>query len=121
MRKATRRGLMACLVVVGLVMVSVMVAAPGATATPKAGTASSLREFKGRIVSINRDRHTFRIRRGRSGPYGEARPAKKIKATRKTRYERPLRHFSDLHKGLRIHVKAKRKNGRWVAVKIERA
>jgi hypothetical protein len=120
MRKATRRGLLACLAVAGLVMVPVMVSVPGATATPNAARASSLHEFKGRIVSINRDRHTFRMRRGGTGTYAEHRPAVKIKATRKTRYERPLHNFRDLHKGLRVRVKAKRSNGRWVAVKIER-
>jgi len=108
------------LIVAGVVMVPVMVAVPGAAASPKAVRASSLHEFKGRIVSINRDRHTFRMRRGGTGTYAENRPAVKIKATRKTRYERPLHNFRDLHKGLRIHVKAKRSNGRWVAVKIER-
>jgi hypothetical protein len=121
MRKATRRGLLACLIVAGLVMVPVMVAMPGAAATPRAVRASSLHEFKGRIVSISPDRHTFRMRRGGTGTYSEQRPTRKIKATRKTRYERPLHSFRDLREGLRVQVTARRSNGRWIAVKIERA
>lgn len=114
MRKATKRGLLACLVVAGLVMVPLMVAAPGATATPKAVTASSVhREFDGPITSINRDNHTFRMN-------AEHRGIVKIKTNQQTRYEHPLHNFGDLHTGLRVDVNAHKKNGRWIADKIDR-
>lgn len=114
MRKATKRGLLACLAVAGLVMVPVLVAAPGATASPNTVTASSVhREFDGPITSINRDHHTFRMS-------AEHRGIVKIKANKNTRYERPLHNFGDLHKGLRVDVNAHKKDGRWIADKIDR-
>ena len=112
MRKTTKRAVLACLLVVALAMIPVMAGAPGATGASV--TASSVhREFDGPITSINGGNHTFRMN-------AEHRGIVKIKANRKTRYEHPLNGFGDLHVGLRVDVNAHKKNGRWIADKIDR-
>lgn len=116
MRKATTRGLLACLVVAGLLMVPVMIAAPGATATPRAVAASSRDshdKFEGKITSVNAGKHTFKMNDHHRGIV-------KIKANSSTRYEH-LSGFGALHKGLKVDVKAHKTNGKWVADKIDRS
>jgi hypothetical protein len=100
------------LVAAGLVVASVPVATPGMAVTPRSVAAKRLHEFKGKITSINRHGHKFRLR---DRDHGKVR----IKANRKTRYERPLHRFRDLFEGLRVEVKADRKHRRWIAAKIE--
>ena len=75
-------------------------------------TASSVHHLEGKIVSVNRTSHTFRMRDHHRGIV-------KIQAVARTRYER-LSGFRALHKGLRVDVTANRSNGHWVALKIER-
>ena len=113
MRKATKRGLLACLVAAGLMMVPVMIAAPGATATPKAVAASSQDKFEGKITSVNGGNHTFKMNDHHRGNV-------KIKANGSTRYEH-LSGFGALHKGLKVDVKAHKSNGKWVADKIDKS
>ena len=113
MRKTTKRSLLACLVVAGLLMVPVMIAAPGATATPRAVAASSQDKFEGKITSVNNSKHTFKMNDHHRGIV-------KIKANKSTRYEH-LSGFGALHKGLKVDVKAHKKNGKWVADKIDRS
>jgi hypothetical protein len=75
---------------------------------------AAAREFEGRIVSVNRDNHTFRI-------HDSERGTKRIKVNRNTRFER-IAGFSALRRGMRnIEVNAFRKNGRWVASEVERS
>ena len=113
MTKAMKRGLVAALVVAGLVAAPVMAATPGVAASAKGVTAKSQQRFEGKITSINNKGHKFRIRDHHRGKV-------LIKANRKTRYKSPLHRFRDLFEGLNVEVKAHRKNGRWIANKIKR-
>ena len=90
MRKATKRSLLASLVVAGLLMVPLMIAAPGATATPRAVAASSQDKFEGKITSVNGSKHTFKMNDHHRGIV-------KIKANNSTRYEH-LSGFGALHR-----------------------
>jgi hypothetical protein len=105
MGRSMRRGLAVWLTVSGLA-----IAAPVAL-LPAAAGASTRHEFQGPIISVNRDKHTFRMTDEPRGPV-------KIKASMSTRFER-LSGFGALHMGLRVDVKAHRKDGRWIADKIE--
>ena len=107
-----RRGLIAALIVAALVVVPVMVAAPVAAA-PKAVMASKEDSFEGPITKVNSAKHTFKLNDHHRGIV-------KIKANKGTRYEH-LSGFGALHKGLKVDVKAHKKNGRWIADKIDKA
>jgi len=106
MRRPIRSGLAACLLAGALAI------APASVAAPAMASAKSLHEFEGRILSVNRDAHRFRMRDRHHGIV-------RIKVNRRTRYEN-LSGFGALHKGLRVDVEARRSNGSWVAVEIER-
>jgi hypothetical protein len=83
-----------------------------AVAAAPAGAAA--RQFEGRIVSVNRAAHTFRI-------HDSERGTKRIKVTANTRFER-INGFAGLKPGMRrIEVTAHRSNGRWVATEVERS
>ncbi len=90
----------------------------GLTATAGAATTDTrpaLREFEGRVVSIDRDARTFRLRDSERG-------TKRIRVTRNTRFER-IAGFSALKVGQRnIEVKTRRRSNRaWVAIEVERS
>ena len=88
-----------------LLVVAAVAAAPASAAA---------RQFEGRIVSVNRAAHTFRI-------HDSERGTKRIKVTANTRFER-INGFAGLKAGMRrIEVTAKRRNGRWVATEVERS
>jgi Domain of unknown function (DUF5666) len=88
-----------------LLVVAAVAAAPASAAAA---------QFEGRIVSVNRDAKTFRI-------HDSERGTKRIKVTGGTTFER-VNGFAGLHKDMRrIEVTAKRKNGRWVATRVERS
>jgi uncharacterized protein YfaQ (DUF2300 family) len=88
-----------------LLIVAAVAAAPASAAA---------REFEGRIVSVNRAAHTFRI-------HDSERGIKRIKVTANTRFER-INGFAGLKAGMRrIEVTAHRSNGRWVATEVERS
>lgn len=106
MRRPIRSGLAACLLAGALAI------APASVAAPATASAKSLHEFEGRILSVNRDAHRFRMRDRHHGIV-------RIKVNSRTRYEH-LSGFGALHKGLRVDVEARRSNGSWVAVEIER-
>lgn len=89
---------------------SLLVLAAVAAAPASAAAA----QFEGRIVSVNRDAKTFRIHDAERG-------TKRIKVTGSTTFER-VNGFAGLHEGMRrIEVTAKRRNGRWVATRVERS
>ncbi len=95
-------------------------AAAGLAALASAATTSQrppLREFEGRVVSIDRSARTFRL-------HDSERGTKRIKVTRNTRYER-VAGFAGLSVGQRaIEVTTRRKtaNGRaWVAIEVEKS
>ena len=94
------------------VMVAISVAAT-AVAAP-APSASLVRQFEGTVVSVNRDARTFRL-------HDSERGTKRIKVTRNTRFER-VNGFAGLKKGqTNIESTVKRKNGRWVAIEVEKS
>ncbi len=89
------------------------VAAPPAPAKAPA-TQSTLRQYEGRILSVNRDARTFRLRDSERGTVT-------VKVTSNTRFER-ISGFSGLRSGqTRIEVKVRRSNGAWVAREVERS
>jgi hypothetical protein len=93
---------------------AVAAVAPAQAAAPAASSsASALREFEGTVVSVNRDARTFRLNDSERG-------TKRIKVTSRTRFERVT--FASLRRGQsNIEVTARRSNGRWVAIDVERS
>jgi hypothetical protein len=90
------------------IAIPVMVAALAVPATASAA------EFEGTVLSVNRDKRTFRLDDSERG-------IKRIKVNRNTRYER-VDGFRGLHAGMRnIEVVVKRRDGRWVATEVERS
>lgn len=88
------------------VLVSAAVAA-----SPAAAAAA---EFEGTVRSVNRDNRTFRL-------HDSERGTKRIKVTRNTRYER-VDGFRGLRAGMtNIEVIVKRRDGRWIAIEVERS
>jgi len=93
--------------VVAISLAATAIAAP-------APTASLVREFEGKVVSVNRDARTFRL-------HDSERGTKRIKVTRNTRFER-INGFAGLKKGqTNIESTVKRKNGRWIAIEVEKS
>jgi hypothetical protein len=92
-------------------------AAVGSAATAPAAVAQSTsptREFEGTVVSVDRDARTFRLRDH------DGRGTVTIKVTSRTRFERIT--FASLRAGTRnIESEARRSNGRWVALEVERS
>jgi hypothetical protein len=77
-------------------------------------TAAPAREFEGTVLSVNRDAHTFRLKDVERGTV-------RIKVRRSTRFER-IAGFAALKPGARnIEVTAKRIDGAWVALEVERS
>ena len=79
-----------------------------------AAGAATTRDFEGKVVSINRDAHTFRLNDAKRGTV-------RLKVTRNTRFER-IDGFAGLKVGAKnVEATAKRKNGGWVALSVERS
>jgi Domain of unknown function (DUF5666) len=92
---------------------SLLLATAALAASPAAASAA-VREFEGTVVSVNRDARTFRL-------HDTERGTKRIKVNANTRYER-VAGFAGLREGMtRIEVTARRRNGRWVAIEVERS
>jgi hypothetical protein len=92
----------------------------GLAALASAATTSQnapLREFEGRVVSIDRSARTFRL-------HDSERGTKRIKVTRGTRYER-VAGFAGLSVGqtaIEVTTRRKTANGRaWVAIEVEKS
>ena len=85
------------------------------TAGAQTATKPPLREFEGRVVSINRDAKTFRL-------HDSERGTKRIRVTRNTRFER-IAGFSALEVGDRsIEVTTRRRVDKaWNAIEVERS
>ncbi len=90
-------------------------AAPAtATAAADAPAAAAAREYEGTVVSVNRDRRTFRLRDSERGTV-------RIKVNRRTRFER-IDGLRGLRRGMsRIEAVVRRSNGRWIALEVERS
>jgi len=98
-----------------LAATAVAAVAPGvsARATPTTG-AAALREFEGTVVSKSRAARTFRLRDSERGTV-------RIRVTRRTRFER-INGFRGLRVGARnIEATVRRRDGRWIAVEVERS
>jgi hypothetical protein len=94
------------------------VLAAGAAAAPAgaapAADAAALRQFEGRVVSVNDDKRTFLLHDSERGTV-------RIRVNRRTRFER-IAGFRALEAGMRnIEVTARRSDGRWVATEVERS
>jgi hypothetical protein len=102
---------------IAAVLVLAALSTAGLTALAGAATTSKppLREFEGRVVSINRDARTFKL-------HDSERGTKRIKVTRNTRFER-VNGLAGLSVGQRaIEVKTRRKvDGAWLAIEVEKS
>ena len=93
--------------------VAVSAASVPAGAAPTAGSAA-LRQFEGTVVSKNSAARTFRLRDTERGTV-------RIRVTRNTRFER-IDGFSGLKVGAtNIESTVRRRDGRWIAVEVERS
>jgi hypothetical protein len=87
------------------------IVAAAALAAPAAASAA---QFEGTVVSVNRDKRTFRLHDSERGTI-------RIKVTSRTRFER-IAGFSGLRQGMnRIEATVRRSNGRWVASSVQRS
>ena len=92
-------------ITVPLVVSAAVAAAPAAAAAA---------EFEGTVLSVTREKRTFRLDDSERG-------IKRIKVNRNTRFER-IDGFRGLRAGMRnVEVVAKRRDGRWVAIEVERS
>ena len=92
---------------------SILIAAAALATTPAVAPAA-VREFEGTVVSVNRDARTFRL-------HDTERGTKRIKVTSNTRFER-IAGLAGLRKGMaRIEAKVRRRDGRWIAIEVERS
>jgi hypothetical protein len=83
-------------------------------AVAAAPAAASAAEFEGTVLSVNRENRTFRLNDSERG-------IKRIKVTRNTRFER-IDGFRGLRAGMQnIESVVKRRDGRWVAIEVERS
>jgi hypothetical protein len=77
-------------------------------------TASAATEYEGTVLSINKDRRTFRLQDLERGTI-------RIKVTRNTVFER-ISGFGGLRVGMnRVEATVRRSDGRWVATHVERS
>ena len=92
------------------IAIPVTIAALVATAP----AAASAAEFEGTVVSVNRENRTFRI-------HDSERGTKRVKVTRNTRFER-IDGFRGLRAGMtNIETVVRRRDGRWIAIEVERS
>ena len=77
-------------------------------------TASAATQYEGKVVSISKERRTFRLDDAQRGTI-------RIKVTRNTTFDR-IAGFRSLRVGMnRVEATVKRSNGRWVAIHVERS
>lgn len=103
---------------IGAAFVLAALLTAGLAALASATTTSQrppLREFEGRVVSIDRGAKTFRL-------HDSERGTKRIRVTRNTRFER-VNGLAGLRVGQRaIEVKTRRKvDGAWIAIDVEKS
>jgi hypothetical protein len=77
-------------------------------------TAPAATQYEGTVVSINKDKRTFRLQDSERGTI-------RVKVTSDTVFQR-VGGFSSLRVGMnRVEATVKRSNGRWVATRVERS
>jgi hypothetical protein len=85
-----------------------------AVLAPAAQAQAPLREFEGRVVSVNRDAKRFRLHDAERGTV-------RIHVTRNTRFER-INGLAGLRAGMRgVESVVRRRDGRWVALEVEKS
>ncbi len=105
---------------IAALIVLAALATAGLAALASAATTSQrapLREFEGRVVSIDRSARTFRL-------HDSERGTKRIKVTRGTRYERVagLAGLSVGQRAIEVTTRRKTADGRaWVAIEVEKS
>jgi hypothetical protein len=98
---------------VAVTAIAVFAASVPAGAAPTAGSAA-LRQFEGTVVSKNNAARTFRLRDTERGTV-------RIHVTRNTRFER-IDGLAGLKVGAtNIESTVRRRDGRWIAVDVERS
>jgi hypothetical protein len=89
-------------------------ASTGAAAPAADSQVAPLREFEGKVVSVNRDAKRFRL-------HDTERGTARIHVTRSTRFER-IDGLAGLRVGMRrVEAKVRRVDGRWIAAEVERS
>ena len=97
-----------------LLALSASAVAWAGAASPQPQASAAARHFEGTVLSVNRDAKTFRLRDAERG-------TKRFKVTANTRFER-VSGLAGLKAGAKnIGVTAKRKDGKWIALKVERS
>ncbi len=108
-----RRKFIRTTALVAVTALSVAASSATAGAAPSAGSAA-LRQFEGTVVSKDRDARTFRLRDSERGTI-------RIRVTNNTRFER-IAGFAELKVGAtNIESTVRRRDGRWIAVEVERS
>jgi hypothetical protein len=79
-----------------------------------ASAQAPLREYEGKVVSVNRDAKRFRLHDAERGTV-------RIHVNRNTRFER-INGMAGLRVGMRrVEAKVRRVNGRWVAAEVQKS
>jgi hypothetical protein len=83
-------------------------------AVPAAPASAAPTEYEGTVTAINRDARSFRLRDTERGTI-------RVRVNRATRWER-IAGLSGLRVGMRrVEATVTRRNGRWVALEVERS
>ena len=81
---------------------------------PAASAQVPLREYEGKVVSVNREAKRFRLHDSERGTV-------RVHVNRNTRFER-INGMAGLRVGMRrVEVKVRRIDGRWIAAEVEKA
>ena len=100
-------------IVVGMKLIA-LITALALTMSIGVATASAATRYEGKVVSISKERRTFRLHDAQRGTI-------RIKVTRNTTFQR-IDGFRGLRVGMtRVEATVKRSNGRWVAIHVERS
>jgi hypothetical protein len=92
------------------VLAAAALALAGLAAAVGPASAATVRHVEGRVVSVDRDARSFRLRDSERGTF-------RVYVTRSTRFERTS--FSALRSGAGIEATIRRANGRWQASEVE--
>ena len=99
---------MYCKVITALAAAALALAGLAAVVGP--ASAATVRHIEGRVVSVDRDARSFRLRDSERGTF-------RVYVTRSTRFDRTS--FSALRSGAGIEATIRRANGRWQASEVE--
>jgi cold shock CspA family protein len=97
--------------VIAILAVAALTLSAGVAAVGTA-SAATVRHLEGRVVSVDRDALSFRLRDSKRGTFT-------VFVVSSTRFQRVS--FSALRAGKRVETTVRRANGRWQAARIEAA